>query len=254
MFADALRRSHHPIGLPPGIDGSGQRPRAIAVSRLLPLLLASLAVLTTAANADTQYVTDQYDFNLRSGEGTKYKIIRALPSGTPLEILSVNKTSGYAHVRTEDGKTGYILTRYLQAEPAARSQLADMRSQLEALQQEPDALAARLGKLQQAHEALTAKHDRLQRDNERLEQELAEVRHASANAIRINEERQRLQDQVAELVLQVDNLEHQTMELSNHRDQRWFLIGAGVVAGGIIIGLILPNLRLRPRRREWGSL
>jgi SH3 domain protein len=234
------------------------RLRTIAVKRLPALLIVCLAMLATGAKAETapetQYVTDQYDFNLRSGESTRYKIIRALPSGTPLEILGVNQTSGYAHVRTDDGKTGYILTRYLQPEPAARSQLATMRSRLAELQQAPDALASRLGKLQKAHDQLTAKHDRLQRDNERLEQELAEVRHASANAIRINEERQRLQDQVAELVLQVDNLDHQTMELANHRDQRWFLIGAGVIVGGIVIGLILPNLRLRPRRRTWGSL
>jgi SH3 domain protein len=237
---------------------AGPTPRLTAAKRLLPLLLASLTALASAAYAqssgETQYVTDQYDFNLRSGESTKYKIIRTLPSGTPLEILSVNKTTGYAHVRADDGKTGYILIRYLQPEPAARAQLATMRSRLEELQQAPDALAARLDKLQQAHDELTAKHDRLQRTKEKLEQELAEVRHASANAIRINEERQRLQDQVAELVLQVDNLEHQTMELSNRRDQHWFLIGAGVIVGGIVIGLILPNLRLRPRRRSWGSL
>ncbi|MGD8207408.1 MAG: TIGR04211 family SH3 domain-containing protein, partial [Thiohalocapsa sp.] len=121
-------------------------------------------------------------------------------------------------------------------------------------QQAPDQLAARLASLQQQHQALGGEYDALVRVKERLEQELAEVRHASKNAVRINEERQRLQDEVAELVTRVDDLERRNLELANQRDQRWFLIGAGVVAGGILIGLILPSIRLRRRRSSWGSL
>jgi SH3 domain protein len=225
------------------------------VTRLLPsLLLAAVLPIAIAAQAETQYVTDQYDFNLRAGESTRYKITKTLPSGTPLEILSVNTKSGYAHVRTEDGDTGYILTRYLQQEPAARGQLAAMQAQLQELQQAPDKLAAKLSELRQSHQTLTASYKTLERNKEQLERQLAEVRHASANAVRINEERQRLQDQTAELMAQVSDLEHRNLELANHRDQRWFLIGAGVVAGGILLGLILPNLRLRRRRSSWGSL
>ncbi|MGB5735658.1 MAG: TIGR04211 family SH3 domain-containing protein [Thiohalocapsa sp.] len=223
--------------------------------RLLPLLLlAAILPVGIAAQAETQYVTDQYDFNLRAGESTRYKITRTLPSGTPLEILGVNAGSGYAHVRTEDGVTGYILTRYLQAEPAARNQVTAMRTQLEELQQAPDKLAAKLSTLQQSQRTLTASYKTLERTKQQLERQLAEIRHASANAVRINEERQQLQDQVAELMEKVNDLEHRNDELANHRDQRWFLIGAGVVGGSILLGLILPNLRLRRRRNGWGSL
>ena len=218
------------------------------------LLLIAGATVAGGGAAETQYVTDQYDFNLRSGESTRHKIIRTLPSGTPLEVLSVNKTNGYAQVRTEDGKTGYILSRYLQSEPSARSQLADMSARLQTLEQAPDKLAATIGDLQQENAALSADYQALKTRKEQLEQELAEVRHASANAVRINEERQQLQDQAADLVLQVDDLKHQAMELQNHRDQRWFLVGAAVVCGGILLGLILPNLRLGRRRRSWRSL
>ena len=225
------------------------------MTRLLPaLLLAATLPIAIAVQAETQYVTDQYDFNLRAGESTRYKITKTLPSGTPLEILGVNAKSGYAHVRTEDGETGYILTRYLQEGPAARGQLAAMRSQLQELQQAPDQLAAKLSALQQAQQTLTTRYKVLERNKEQLERQLAEVRHASANAVRINEERQRLQDQVVELMEAVSDLEHRNLELANHRDQRWFLIGAGVVGGGILLGLILPNLRLRRRRSSWGSL
>jgi SH3 domain protein len=234
----------------------GRDVRALALGSLWRRLLPSAVLVLASAvvQAETRYVTDQYDFNLRAGESTRYKILRTLQSGTPLEVLGVSKETGYARVRTEDGKIGFILTRYLQDEPAARSRLEQMQERLEELQQAPDKLAARLASLQQQHQALGGEYDALVRVKERLEQELAEVRHASKNAVRINEERQRLQDEVAELVTRVDDLERRNLELANQRDQRWFLIGAGVVAGGILIGLILPSIRLRRRRSSWGSL
>ena len=221
---------------------------------LLPPLLLTALLVAAPAVAETRYVTDQYDFNLRAGESTRYKIIRTLPSGTPLEILGINEKTGYAQVRTEDGKTGYILTRYLQDEPAARTRLADMSAKLAELQQAPDALAAKLAELRQQHDTLTADYSALKRDKQTLERELAEVRQVSKDALRINRERVQLQNDVATLTEQVRDLEYQSRELANQRDQRWFMIGAGVVAGGILIGLILPNLRLRRRRSSWGSL
>lgn len=218
-------------------------------------LAASLVASSVGALAQTQtrYVTDQYDFNLRSGESTRYKILRQLPSGTPLTVLSVNEGSGYARVRTEEGLTGYILLNYLQDEPAARSELETMRARLAALQQEPDKLAAQLSALQNQHAELKADAKTLKRDKQDLEAELAEIRHAATNALRIDRERRQLQQQVSNLLLKVDQLEHRNLELSNKTRQQWFLIGAVVVAGGVLIGLILPNLRLRRRRSPWGS-
>jgi SH3 domain protein len=221
----------------------------------IPLLLAlSLLSAGPTAAEETRYVTDQYEFNLRSGQSTRYKILRQLTSGTPVSVLSVDNESGYSRVRTEDGLSGYILTRYLQDEPAARSQLDSMRAQLDALQQEPDKLASRLSSLQAEHERLKTEAVTLQREKQDLEAALVEVRKASANALQIDRERRELQEQVSALLLQVDQLEHQNLELSNENKQKWFLIGGGVLSGGLLLGLLLPNLRLRRRRSSsWGG-
>jgi len=222
--------------------------------RLCAWLLPTLLLSAMAAGAETRYVTDQYDFNLRSGESTRYKILRSLPSGTSVEVLSVNDKTGYANVRTEDGLTGYMLLRYLQDEPGAREQVASLRERLAELQQAPDKLAASLTKLQGEHRALQQDYAALKDEKQRQEQELAGIRHASANVMRIDQERRQLQDQVSNLVMQVDALEQRNLELTNRNKQDWFLIGAGVAGAGILVGLILPNLRLRRRRSSWGSL
>ena len=220
----------------------------------LPLLVAAALSAPLAALAETQYVTDQLDVTLRAGESTRYKIIRMLKSGTPLEVLGVNKATKYARVRTEDGTTGFVLLEQLQEEPAARDQLVSLKERLAELEQNPDTLTAQLSRLQAAHTDLEQRYAELERVKQQREQELATIKHASANVLDITNDRERLRLQVAELTRERADLEQANRELTNQTTQRWFLIGAGVLGGGILLGLILPHLRLRRRRSSWGSL
>jgi SH3 domain protein len=59
---------------------------------------------------------------------------------------------------------------------------------------------------------------------------------------------------VAQQTHQVENLKQENRELRNETNQRWFLIGGGVIIVGIILGLILPHLRFQRRKSSWGSL
>ena len=205
------------------------------------------------ALAETRYVSDQLRLPMRKGGGGSFKISQMLPSGTALEVLSVNEKTGWAEIKTEKGTTGYVLERYLQDEPVARERIVSIEARLAELQQAPDQLATRLGQLQQAHEALNQQHERVARENDRLTQELAAIRHASANVVRITEERDQLRTETRELTRQVASLRQQNLDLGSQSDQRWFLIGGGVLGGGIALGLILPYLRLRRRGSSWGN-
>jgi SH3 domain protein len=221
---------------------------------LLMLYLLSLqAVQVPTLQAATRYVTDSLEVTLRTGESNRYRIIRMLPSGTPLEVLSVNKATDYARVRTEDGTVGYVLERELQEEPAARVRILELEQRLAELQAEPDALSARLAALQTEHARIDAAFQELQREKQRLEEELATIRHASANILDITSDRERLRIQVSELTRERADLQQANRDLSNQTNQRWFMIGAGVILIGVLIGLLLPHLRFR-RRSSWGSL
>lgn len=222
------------------------------MTRLFLLLLCLCAA--GQALAETRYVTDQLEITMRRGESTRHKIARMLRSGTPVEVLDTNSESGYAKVRTEDGTTGYVLSRQLVEQPVARDRIVEVEARLQALQQEPDQLAAQLSELQGAHGTLQAEHDELRAEESRLEEELATIQHASANVMRITQERAELRQSAADLTRQVANLEQENRDLNNQSTQRWFLIGAGVVIGGILIGLILPHLRFQRRKSSWGSL
>ncbi|TVT53905.1 MAG: TIGR04211 family SH3 domain-containing protein [Sedimenticola thiotaurini] len=224
----------------------------VSVKKLLITLVLLTAV--THLQAETRFVTDQFKVTLRSGESSTHKITRMLPSGYELELLSTNSESGYSMVKTKDGTTGYILTRQLMPIPSARDRLVSAEAKLAELQEEPGRLSSKLSKLQDEFQALTNQHKKLQQENKKLDDELQAITRTAANAVRISNERNDLRKQVATLTREAEDLKQENRELSNDSNQRWFLIGGGVVVGGIILGLILPSLRLGKRKSSWGSL
>jgi len=85
---------------------------------VLGLWLAGWSVLCISASAATTYVSDQFTVPLRRGPSNSYKILNAgLPSGMPLEVLSVDSAAGF----TKAGSKLSISPR--SPSPATSSQL-----------------------------------------------------------------------------------------------------------------------------------
>jgi len=101
---------------------------------------------------------------------------------------------------------------------------------------------------------LQTEHQTLRATNARLEQELAVLRHGGDNIVRLTEERSTLHRELAALTRRAAELEQQNLDLLNEDRQRWFLIGAAVLAGGLLLGLIVPELKLRRRKSPWSRL
>jgi SH3 domain protein len=206
------------------------------------------------AFAKTAYVTDELKITLRTGESATHRIVRMLPTGERLEVLSTDPKTGYSKVRTAGGTEGYVLTRQLLDQPVARDRLAAAEAEVKALKAAPGELSSRLAKLIEEHDALKKAHQELQQAKTLVDQEFAALQRTASNAVRIANERNELRKQVASLTREVEDVKQQNRELENKTAQNWFLIGAGVVVGGIILGLILPHLRVRRRKSSWGSL
>jgi len=216
-------------------------------------LIAVSLLLTTAAQAETRYVTDQFKVAMRRGETTTHRIIQMIPSGTPLTILNRNTTSGYTHVRTASGKEGFILSRQLRSEPVARDKLNKLESRIQVLELAPGELSSKLAKLSREHEILTVEHKEVVNEKNIIEGELAALRQTSANTVQIAKERNQLQKQTSVMTRGLEDQKQEIHELKNDSFNRGVMIGGLLIIGGTLIGLILPHLKIKKRKDSWDS-
>lgn len=212
-----------------------------------PLLSALL--LASAAHADSAWVSDQFEITLRSGPSTSNSIELMLRSGAEVEVLDRDAETGYSRVRTGGGTEGYVLTRYLMNEPAAREQLARLTSQLTSEASRGSSLNSQLGAIRSEYDTATKRIETLERDKSALEEELAEIKRTAANVLAINNQNKDLREQLAAEEIRVATLEQENRELNSQTTRYWFMSGALVLVVGMVLGLWLPRIRWQRRSR-----
>ncbi|CAL1239876.1 TIGR04211 family SH3 domain-containing protein [Candidatus Methylocalor cossyra] len=216
---------------------------------LLILLCLPLALPAAPRKA---YITDQAEIPLRSGQSTQHRILKPLTAGLPVTVLSDSTDTGYSLVKLESGEQGWVLSRYLSAEPTARSRLDEVEAKLQAALAENKRLQEELAALKRGKDDTDKTAQQQRGEIERLNTELIAIRQASANVLQIQAERDRLQESVIQLERELETLRREKSALDGDYRQNWFLIGAGVLFGGVLLGLILPRLSWR-RRTSWSS-
>lgn len=216
-------------------------------------LLFLIALIPLAVVAEDAYVTDQFEVTMRSGPSTQNTILRMLPSGTTVEVLEADQETGYSKITTASGTEGYVLSRFLMDQPAARGQLAGMRRQVSNLRQRNQELKARLGQATASRDELRQERDRLQKGSQDKDSELADIRRVSANALDLNSQNQELQTTLQTMNHRLQAQTSEIQELKDRKNRDWFIAGAAVLIGGILLGLLLPKIRMR-RRSSWSDL
>ena len=216
------------------------------------LLMILLALLSANAPAQTtRYVTDQLKLEVRSGPSTGHRIVRMLDSGTPVTILETSE--GDSRVQVDGSGEGWILARYLMDEPAARTQLDAALSAVERIRTENETLSSELAEVRSAGQTVTSARNELEQQNQQLSTELAEIRRTAAATLAIEEQNQELQVKVVEMEREMQLARQENATLGDRRDRDWFVAGAGVLLGGMILGLVLPRMRWK-KRRGWGEI
>jgi SH3 domain protein len=165
-------------------------------------------------------------------------------------VLEQLEDEGYSRVRLADGAEGWVLTRYLQAEPTARLRLAAAEREVADARAQADTLEQRVTELEAALASTGQALSETETSAKRVNAELADIRSASANAIETREQNENLRRRVAELTSAADLAELEIDELRRRERQNWFIVGAAVLFGGIVIGLIAPSLRPK-RKSSW---
>lgn len=210
---------------------------------------AGLLAISTVATAATRYVSDELSINMRRGPGTGYRITQLLDAGQQLETLS--EDSGWTQIRTPGGSTGYVLTRFLSEEPAARTRIDAMQEQTQKLKSENADLKSELSEALDGSKELGNTKRELVSENKELSTQLQQIRETSADAIRISNENEKFREQLLSVRSDNERLRHENEALQSRREG--MKIGALIMIGGIVVGLLLPLFRKR-RKGSWDSL
>lgn len=217
------------------------------------LVFVLLLGLAANAAAETLYVSDRLEIQMRTGKGTQFRILRMLPSGTPLEILEVDQENGYSRVRAPGGVEGWVLNRYLMKGQAARDRLASAEKKLAELELENRKLKTTFGDLKEEKGSTEQERKELDKQNRKLSQELEEIRRTASSALAIDAENKDLKSRIVAYERQLQTLQQENEGLKDRTARDWFMVGAGVVILGMIIGLIIPRIRWR-KKSSWDTL
>jgi SH3 domain protein len=154
----------------------------------------------------------EVSLTLRTGAGTRYRIIGSLTTGDVATILA--RGDGWTKVRTAEGKEGWVSAGFLQASPPARIQL-----------------------------------ERLERNTEELRRQVAELSGKTADLRTTNE---KIETNDATQRQEIDQLTRENFQLrAGARWPEW-ITGAGIVLVGMALGALLgrnAGRRRQPRVR-----
>jgi len=204
------------------------------------------------SSAQTRYITDDFEIMLRTGPSIQNKIIRPLRSGTPIELLREDSGNGHSQVQTRNGEIGYVLTRFISTNPSARSRVQYLQKQVTQLKSDPDQIRSALAESQEQNQNLISENSELTEQLSSTTVELKKIQDVSANAVNISTKNERLEAEVQQLLLQLDDIRIQNEDLKDQSQRLNKLIGGGFVVLGIFLGWIL-SISGRRSRNSWGS-
>ena len=213
--------------------------------RLLGLTLFLTVWLPNVSSfAATFYVSDTtLEANLRTGTQKENRIIALLRPGAKLELL--REEDGWAEVTLADGRTGWILRRYLSERPP-------WRVTAEKLGTENKQLRAQLATVKGGNQDLAQKNKELQKHADLQQNELEKVRrnyeelkNSSTNYLNLKMAYENLQKGARQNNAKLNELEKAYGKLKTSTGIRWFLSGAGVLLLGYFMGSSVARLRRR---------
>jgi len=219
----------------------------IRTTFIVALLFGSSMIM-----AQTVYIDDELMAPLRTGQGTQYRILNAgLSSGTPLTLLERNEETGYSRVRTNRGQEGWILSRYLSNEPIAADQLERARTELTNARENMREAQAAAESLRAERDELLAERAELRQEVQTLSTELDELKSISSNALNLDRRNQELQETTQSLRNEVELLTTDNQRLRDKSESNFMLLGAALVALGVLIAVIVPMLKPTRKNDSW---
>jgi SH3 domain protein len=194
------------------------------------------------------WVSDKLETPLRSCPGDRCRVVKVVRPGNEMTQIGYTK-DGWALVTTGEIK-GYLPKRYLQDMPIASQQLVGVQRQsIEALQAQQN-LKLEMDALKTRAESAEQELGTVRKQNYELKQELDYIKTVSNQTLSVNEENRHLKTEIEALRQRNGILEQEASDVEGKNQRAWFMIGAGVLFVGWLVGRFARG----PRRKGWNQL
>jgi SH3 domain protein len=201
----------------------------------------------------TAYVSDMVDVPLRAGASDRHKIVGAVRSGSAVEVLQVDAKKGYSQIRVPSKLKGWIRSDQLTDTPSSREQLANVRQDLNQLQDQHTDLKQHIDEAANKPDGETLSYAQLYEEALKLRQQLAQYRKVSADTVAIDERNQNLQERAVDLERELQLVQQENRALRNDNDNIRYLMGAVLLGVGLLVAVLMPKIR-EQRRAQWSQL
>lgn len=200
------------------------------MSKVSKLLFSYVLLVSTigTVQAETQYVTENLNTYLRRSAGDQFKIAGAIQSGEAVTVLE--QQGKYTLIRDNKNREAWILTSELSSTPSSREENPKLKAQVQ---------------------ELTLKLNRVDSD---WQQRINEIQRRSKQAEQQSSE---LLEQNSQLKRELEMTKNKNRDLeamldANKREIaiQWFIYGGSVLGVGLLIGLVLPHILPRRKRRD----
>lgn len=194
------------------------------------LAVICLFLLSSPALAQYVYVTDTVKAMFRTGPGNDHKIMTTVSSGERLTVIDI--LGKWTHVKRNNSEEGWVLNQWLIDEVPNGIRLAQLEKKHEKLIKTYSDLKAASIKNEEENKNLKSSLaicKKIERDSSNSYENLKK---GSANYLQLKADYQAIKEKLDKVTNEADRLNDELTQ----KYIFWFLIGAGVLLLGIMIG------------------
>lgn len=199
--------------------------------------------------ADQIYVADVQDITLRSGPSMDNKPILMIKSG--LKVDKIKEEGEWAYVRTDTGKEGWVLKRFLSTDTPLKVQFDQYKTQNAEMLEKAGQIQGIISKYEDQIKDLQKNLTSEQTDNTKLKKDYDTLSQANANVTELAKKHQELRANFDSLKQDADRFKRENETLRDLSDVKWFLSGAGVFFGGWVLGYMLGRSSRKKTNRMY---
>jgi SH3 domain protein len=208
------------------------------------LVLFEICLLLFAVPVQATTMNDVVEITLRTGQSLDHKILSFLQSGQRLEVLQMNDQ--WAHVRTSNGKDGWVLTRYLTPEPTSKIKLERLEDKQKSVMEQNAALLQENQQLKGENKKLSTSLASTDKGLDQIRTEYETLKSESGEFLALKAKYEKTAARLDEETRRANQLDEQVAKLTRSYAIKWFLAGSGVLLFGFIVGFSLKRQRRRP--------